>query len=217
MESQAAGADLVEHQLPVGTRGLIERGLGNRGDALLKGIERGEFCIDAAGCEVFELGVVLVIAGNGSRSWLVWVIDLVEVLVRHALELLLSVLSFGECGSGKSHAGSKGEQSHEFRHDSSCKNLCGYSIGSKLLEEIPNLQQNFVRPCGSEREFQNALRGELRATLGVLCDKAHEVLRIDACIRGEADLQFGALAINLGNAHTFALEAQRGGFEKVDG
>src|SRR5208337_4762885 len=85
--------------------------------------------------------------------------------------------------------------------------LCTNRCGSKLFEQLVNLKHNFIRPCGSKGKFQQALWRKLCAPLGVARYQSHEVLRIYRCVLHETYLQLAALAVDLGNAHSLALEA----------
>ena len=80
--------------------------------------------------------------------------------------------------------------------------------GRKLGEQFANFEQNIVGARGLQRKFEQALRRELRAALGVARNQVHQVLRIDRRIFHESNLQLAALAIDLRDAHALALEAQ---------
>ena len=92
---------------------------------------------------------------------------------------------------------------------------CGGLFEFEVVNEGADLCHDCFGAGGGERISQDALRSELRAALGVAGHKAHELLGVDGGVFGEADLQLGALAVDLRDADAFAFEAQGCGFEQV--
>ncbi len=105
-EREESGADVGEHHLAIAAGGLVEAAGGNGLDATLEVFEVRDPRVDFVARVVFELGVVLVIAGERADGGLVGEVHLVEVLVGDFLEVLGKRI-WGLCRDSYRHAGSE--------------------------------------------------------------------------------------------------------------